>query len=455
MAGKKLTVLRMAGFGAGHFGVTLSYTSLNLFLLYYYTDVLGIAPVVAGLIFMLPLIWDGLTDPVMGAIASRTRTRFGSFRPYILFGTPFLAFSFVMMFAAPLIFPGAVLLASVIANVVFRTLYTVVAIPYSSLLAVMSRDSQERGRLAGFKTTAAILGGLFTAASTLTLAQAFGQGDLRVGFLKVSLLYAGITTVIMTLVFLVTFELAPAGGPARKPSLRDSVQFMSKNRAYWLMFAGVLAGAAGSSIGTKSMVYYVTYYAGRPDAITPVLTAGLVSASLSAPIWAMSYRYLKKRTVWLAGAGGYTVLSLLMLAVQPTDISVILAVRAVDGICLSAIVVTYWAMLPDTVEYGQFRTGHRDDGIVFGLNQFALKCATGIGVGLLGIGLGIVGYVPNAEQTRQAQSGILWLTFAGPMIGYGLSMLAISFYPIDRQLHGRLVRALEYRGQRRRRAVPG
>lgn len=448
MSQKTLTPFRMAGYAVGHFGINLSYTGLSLYLLYYYTDILKISPTQAGLIFMLPLIWDGITDPLMGLIASRTRSRMGSFRPYILLGTPFLAISFVMMFAAPLLFPGAVLAASAISHIVFRTLFTVVSIPYNALMAVMSQDSAERGRLSGFKTTAAISGALFTAAVTLNLAQYLGDGDLKVGFLRVSVLYAIATTIIMTFVFFVTFEKDPVSGPRKQLTLRQSVRFLTRNKAYWLMFIGVLCGAAGSSIGTKAVVYYVTYNAGRPDAITAVLTSGLVTASLSAPFWALAYKYLKKRTVWLLGAGGYFVVSGIMLIVAPTEVPTIMVIRAFDGFCLSAIVVTYWAMLPDTVEYGEWRSGVRDEGAVFGINQFALKAATGLGVGILGLGLGAVSYVPNAPQSSEALRGILFLSFAGPMIGYGLSMISIFFYPIDRVLHRRLLRAIAYRNTR-------
>ena len=114
----------MVGYGAGDFGFNLYFTGLNLYLLYYYTDVLGIDPAVAGIIFMIPVIWDGISDPLMGWIATRTRTRFGKFRPYVLFGAPFVGLSFVGMFAAPVWFPEHVVAASLITHIVFRTMYT-------------------------------------------------------------------------------------------------------------------------------------------------------------------------------------------------------------------------------------------------------------------------------------------------------------------------------------------
>lgn len=449
MQEKKLTTPRMLGYGSGHFALGLTYTSLNLYLLYYYTDVLLIDPTVAGLIFMLPLIWDGITDPLMGMLATRTKSRFGSFRPYLLYGTPFLVLSFIGMFAAPLIFPTAVVAASFACHLLFRTLYTVVAIPYSSLMAVMTIDSRERGKLAGYKTSAGILAGLFTAALMLTVATYLEPENLQSGFLKVSLIYGILVIAFMFVTFTTSFELDFASAGRAQLTFKQTAQFLKKNYAFWLMCGGVLCGATGSSIGNKASVYYVSQNAGEPGWIAAVLSSGLIAAAIASPLWSMSYRYLAKRTVWLIGAGGYFILGGIAFLLGPTDIPTIMLFRVLDGICLSAIVVTYWSMLPDTVEFGEFRSGARDDGVIFGINQFALKCATGIGVGMLGIGLGAAGYVAQQEQTEQALTGIRALTFLGPMVGYGLSFVFIFFYPIDVTMHNRLVKALSWRQKRK------
>lgn len=189
-----LTTKSKVGFGVADFGFNLYYTGLSLFLLYYYTDVLEIRPAVAGLIFAIPLVWDAVTDPLMGAIAGRVRSNMGRYRPFILFGTIPLALAFVMMFAAPLIFTGAVVLSAAIAHIVFRTAYTVVSIPYSALMASLTRKSEERSQLAGVRMIFATLGGLFTVFATLPLASAIGGENLAAGFLWVAVIYAGIAS---------------------------------------------------------------------------------------------------------------------------------------------------------------------------------------------------------------------------------------------------------------------
>ncbi|MEM9571359.1 MAG: glycoside-pentoside-hexuronide (GPH):cation symporter [Pseudomonadota bacterium] len=447
MAAKKLTYFRMAGFGMGAVGFNLFYSGLNLYLLFYYTDVVGMRPAIAGLIFMLPVLWDAITDPIMGGIASRTRTRFGSFRPYILLGAPVMSLCFVFMFAAPLLFPGAIVAACAISHIMFRTAFTVVAIPHGSLLAVMTYDSKERSRLAGFRTLFGLAGGLLTAAITLELARYYGGEDLKLGFLYMAITFAIASTLIMALVFLVTFENPLPHGTRRRPTVAQSWKFLSRNTPFWILFTGILAASVGNSIGTKTMVYYVSYNAGAPGSVSLVLTLGLLAAGLAVPFWTFMFSHIKKRTVWLLGTGGFFINSLILYVLAPTDVSTLIGFRLVDGVCLSAVIVAFWAMTPDTVEYGEWKSGDRDEGILFGINEFALKAATGIGVGVLGFALGAIGYSAQGEQSATALEGIKALAFLFPMLAYAFSFTCLYFYPIDLTLHQRLMAAIAFRNR--------
>jgi GPH family glycoside/pentoside/hexuronide:cation symporter len=267
------------GYGIGDFGFNLFYTGLNLYLLFYYTDVLGINPATAGLIFMLPVIWDAVTDPIMGIIASRTRTRWGPYRPYILFGGPAMALSFVAMFAAPLIFSGAVVVASLVSHLVFRTCYTVVSIPYSSMTAAMTRDSGERSTIAGTRMVFAVGGGILTAFLTMSLAKSLGAGDLKAGFVQVSILYALIGTGLMLVVFKATGQnglAIPTGATtAGHLQLAKSIRFVQSNAAFWILFAAVFVGAFGSSVGSKALVYYVSYVMAAPEQVPVFLPSSV------------------------------------------------------------------------------------------------------------------------------------------------------------------------------------
>ncbi|MDJ0919895.1 MAG: glycoside-pentoside-hexuronide (GPH):cation symporter [Henriciella sp.] len=444
----RLSIASRTGFGIGDFGFNLYYTGLNLFLLYYYTDVLEIRPAIAGLIFALPLIWDAITDPLMGVIASRTRTRMGSYRPYIIFGTPFLALSFVLMFAAPLLFPGAVIAAAALSHVFFRTCYTVVSIPYTSLSANMTRDSGERGALAGVRMIFATLGGLFTVFLTLPLALRFGDGDLKLGFFWVAVAYAVIASSIFLVTFVSTKERADLDKPIQV-SIASMGRLIQRNHALLILIGAIVMGATGSAIFSKALIYYVKYVAGLDLSITNALVALTASVSLSVPIWMLLSKFIAKRTAWLWGAGLALSMQAALYLFPPNSAGVFMALLVIMGLGNGAFVVTFWSMLPDTVEYGEWRSGVRDEGLVFGLNQLALKAASGLGIGVLGFALEAVGYIANQEQSDQTATGLRAISILVPFF-CGLAAAAlISMYPIDKALHSRLVRAIDYRQQRR------
>ena len=446
-ADETLKTSQKVGFGIADFGFNLYYTGLNIFLLYYYTDVLNIRPAVAGLIFALPLFWDAVTDPVMGIIASRTHTRFGSYRPYLLFGGVPLGLSFAMMFAAPLIFPGAVVAAAATAHVLFRTCYTIVSIPYTAMSARITQSSAERGALAGVRIIFAALGGLFTVFLTLPFAAKFGGGDLRAGFAIVACLYATIATLIFFLTFAATREKHELERAAR-PSLADTLRFLTRNRALILLVCAVAIGGIGGAIFGKALVYYVIYVANLDLDVTTALIVLTGSVTLAVPVWMVAARWMSKRAIWLSGAAVTVLAQLLLYFAPPASVVPFLGLIVLVGIGNASFATTFWSMLPDTVEYGEFRSGVRDEGLVFGLNQFALKAASGLGIGLLGFLLEAVGYVANQAQTPDTVEGLRKVSILLPMVCCIGAAALIAFYPIDAARHAKLVRAI--RRQRRR-----
>ena len=433
---------RIVAYGFGDFGFNLFYTGLNLYLLFYYTDVLGIAPVTAGLIFMAPVVWDAVTDPVMGAIATRTHSRWGRYRPWILFGAPLMCLSFVGMFAAPLLFPGAVVVAALVSHLVFRTAYTVVSIPYGALSAAMTRDGGERSKLAGARMVCAIGGGVLTAFATLQLATTFGAGDLARGFVTVTALYSGLAFAIMLLLFATTREDVVPGPRAAPLTTSETWFFLKRNSAFWLLFAAVFCGAFGSSIASKALVYYLTYVAGDARLVPMLLTLSLLATGLAVPLWAAAAQRFSKRDLWVVGALAAAACQGALLTLRPTDFATLAAFIAAAGVANAAFITMFWAMLPDTVEFGQWRSGVRDEGVVFGLNQLALKAASGFGVGLLGVLLGAIGYVANAAQTPDTSTGLAWLSFGVPLVGALASAAFIAASPLTRARHDTLVKWL-------------
>ena len=449
---KKVSWVTTIGYGSGDFGFNLYFAGLNLYLLYYYTDILNIDPAIAGLIIMLPVVWDGISDPLMGWIVTRTRSRFGKFRPYILFGAPLMGLSFVGMFAAPVWFPDHVVIACLVTHMIFRTAYTVASVPYSSLAAALTHSSQERGTMAGVRLMAAMVGGIVTAATMLELASYFGDGDMRQGFVQVAVVYGLLSSVMMVIIFLTTSEEVHL---ASNHSLtnRQTLSFLRHNRAFWVLCGASLVGIIGSAIGGKSIVYYVNYYAGHPDSVSDVMSIGILGAGIGIPLWTLAARLLSKRWVWVIGASGAALVNLVLFFFDVKAVATLSALTFCNGLIGGAVAVMFWSMLPDTVEYGQWRSGVRDDGIVFGLSQLIAKAGSGLGVGMIGLLLSAIGYTAGTDQSTDTLQGIRASAFLIPAAASALSAMVIMFYPLDTQLHSRIVRGLARREQSNNRST--
>lgn len=444
-AERPLGLLRIVSYGAGDFAFNLSFTFSSLFLLYFYTDVLGIPAGTAGLIIMIALIWEGITDPVIGMLANRTKSRWGRYRPYLLFGSVPLSLSVIAMFL-PLGLRGDALVAyCFVSHLLYRTVFTFVNIPYIALSAQMTSDSHERGKIAAARMLFAIACGLLLASLTLPLSRALGGG--QTGFFLVSVVYSILATVILLNTFASTRERAP--NPAEQhPRFSDMVEIVRYNRAFVLLLLATVAGSVGYTMANKALIYYLKYWVGSEEAVTLGLVVTLLASALAMIPWMLIARRTSKRTVWIAGACFNLCAYLFILTIAPRSGPALWMPLIASGIGNSAFILTFWSMIPDTVEFGQWKTGLRSEGAIFGLIAFSQKVALGVGTGLIGVLLGKIGYVANRPQSEGTLHGIVLLYGLGPFVLFLLSIAAIWFYPISSELHRRMVRAIEYRRAR-------
>jgi GPH family glycoside/pentoside/hexuronide:cation symporter len=441
--GKPLPAGRIVGYAAGDFALNLMFSFCTLFLLYYYTDVLGLTATTGGLIIMAALVWEGLFDPLMGVLANRTRTLGGRYRPYILYGAPILSLSFVAMFVPTGLAGTSLALYAFATHMVFRTAYTVVGIPYISLSADMTRSSTERSKIAGARMLFALASGLTLAAGTLPLSKALGGGVL--GFFRLSLIYAGVAVAIFFLCYRSTRE--GSGDDTRAPAFGAMIRMIRDNTPLLLLLGGTVIASVAGTLSGKTLIYYVKYNLAAPDAVTPSLTLLTAAAGLSIPVWVALGSRLSKRATWLCGSVISVVTLLLMFALAPPVGPVFWGFLVALGVGNGAFYLTFWSMVPDTVEYGEFRSRVRAEGAIYGLVSLTQKIALGIGVGLLGVLLDAIGYKPNVAQTPATLMGIkVLLTIAPAALGMVVGGI-IYFYPLDRPLHGRLASAVAWRSR--------
>ncbi|RWA52525.1 hypothetical protein AU476_17365 [Cupriavidus sp. UYMSc13B] len=446
--GARLPLRTKFGFGVGDFAFNLYWQATTLYLLYYYTDVVGLSPVAAGWIFGGAMLWDALCDPVAGYIANRTRSRWGRYRPYLLFGCVPLALSFVAMFI-PTATRGASLLAFVLStHVVFRTTYTVLSMPYNSLMATLTDDSQERGSLAAYRMICASSAGMLVALSTLKLVHVFGQADQRLGFLLVMGLYAAVSLPVFLFTFFSTEERIQP--PVHSITVREALAVVVRNRAFLLVCGMTVAMAAAGTFLSKTLPYVLKYGLHREDLIGPALGTVAVQVFIAIPFWAWVMRRTSKRLVALSGGCigmlGYAALG----GTGASGIGVFFCLLGLIGFASAAWLLATWAMVPDTVEFGEWRTGVRGEGTIFGVFSFAHKGALAIAVGGVGHLLGAVGFIANQPQSQAATDGIWAMLWLGPMALLGIGVLLAFFYPISPGAHQRMLGDL-----RQRRAASG
>ena len=428
-----MSIREKLGYSVGDFGFNLFWNTTTLYLLFYYTDVLELSSTTAGLIIMIALVWDGLIDPLIGIVANRTRSRRGRYRPYILFGMVPLCLSFVAMFYVHPV-SGTLLVAVTFGfHLLFRTVYALVNIPFVSLSAELSVDSHERSQLAGYRIVNATLAALVVAGATLPLAGALGRGDLKTGFFLVSIVYAVIALATFILCFRSTARPELPSGRHETPNLSALLMTIKANRPFQLLFAATLLGGIGGAVASKTLVYFFKYNLESPDHVATGLVVLVGMMVICTPVWTIIAGRTSKRLVWTSGGIiGAAAWSVLALADQPS-LQFTLVVVAFSGIGTAAFALTFWSMLPDTVEYGEWKTGVRAEGATFGLVVFAQKVALGLGI------LDAIGYRANEVQSAETLANLkLLLTVPAAILGLS-SVVIIRFYPIDAKTHAHVV----------------
>ncbi len=444
------------GFGLGDLGFGLFWSSTNLYLLFYYTDVLGLPNSTAGFIFMVAMLWDGISDPITGIIASKTRSRWGRYRPYLLFGSIPLAFSFAMMFYKPDLEINGLIIYAAVAHILFRTCYTVLAVPYGSLVAQMTRNSDERSGLAVARMLFATAAGIIVALCTLKLAKYLGDGDLNSGFFKVALIYAFISIPIFLLTFALTKEQSDdinseSTTQEPSPSWQELLAMLKGNGPFWLIFFSVVISMAAGALSDKVGIYYLIYALNGEDSIGETLAALGVVTAISLPIWAALAKRYSKRIVWLAGIASSITISSSLYIYPLTNVASIMPFLILSAIAKGALYFSFWATLPDTVEYGEWKTGTRAAAFLVGFCTFAQKIAMGVAMGMLGIMLEVIGYQANIVQTPETLHSMKILLTLMPATALFIVFLIVYRYPIDQRMHQKLVNAIKIRQLRKAR----
>ena len=434
------------GYGSGDFAFNLYWQGISLYLFYFYTDVLGLPNAMAGIIYAIGSFWDAGTDPIMGYLADRTRTRWGRYRPYLLFVPIPMAFGYLLL----LWHPGdmsitALGIVALIGQLIFRLLFTMASTPYSALMARMTSNSEDRAGMAGARVLFAYLGAFSVVALAGGLLE--NADSDREAFMSLAVISGILATVIFWICFAICRE--PPEDDAQAPNLTIKQSFISlrQNTPFLVVFAAVVLMTTGTTVIGKTMIYFFEYQMGNRNGAQIALMAFGLTGLLVIPFWTFVTLKTSKRLVWMVGSF-FLSLALLAFLVNPaTSQNMVILNYIAMSFGAGAFAITFWGMLPDTVEYGEWKTGHRVESMVFGFATFAQKSAVALSALILGVLLDVIGYQAGIVQSEETLSGLRMIIVFVPLAGVVTSVACIYFYPLSPQRHADIVAELQSRAQ--------
>jgi len=417
------------GFGAGDLGFNLYWTTIASFLAAFYTDVFGISAAAAGTMLFLTRIIDAITDPIMGAVADRTQSRFGKFRPYLVYAALPMGAAGVLTFTTPDLGETGKLIWAYGTYSMLMLLYTVLSTPYSALSGVMTANSQERTTLISVRFLFAFTGGALVNKYTLPLVGWFGAGDAEKGWQLTMVLYGVLAAIIFCITFLATKErIKPP--PQQKTHPLEDIRDLLGNRPWIILFALAMIIMMTFTMRAGSSYYYFTYYVERPDLLSDYLFWQMVAYACGAALAPVMTRFLDKAKLLMLLMSIVGALSIGFFFVPKDMIWLMFTMNILISLSLGPKSPLTWSMYADTADYNEWRNSRRATAMTFSAATFAQKLGGSLGsAGMLWI-LAAIGYAANQAQSGASQTGIALLQTVFPGVFALIAVVVISFYKL-------------------------
>lgn len=433
-------------YGVGDTGFSLTNTLIGAYFLLFLTDVVGLRPALAGLAIMIGKQWDWINDPIVGHLSDRTRTRWGRRRPFLLFGfVPYgIAFTF-MWWRPPIESPGWLAAYYAGAFVLYDTAATFVYMPYFALTPELTRDYDERTSLTTYRMVFSILASLVAFIVPWMIIKAFRPENAARVWVN-GAIFALISALPLLLTFWGTRERADLEA-VTQPHLRDSLRAAFKNRPLLYVIGIFLLTWLGLNIVQSVLLYFIRYWMHMESQSDTIFAVIFVTALLMLPLWEWASRRTSKRWAYVGGVAFWAVVQIVLVLLSPdTSFALVLGLAALAGIGVSAAHVLPWAMIPDTVEWDELRTGERHEGMFYSLIMLMQKAATGLALFLVGLALDWAGYLPNVDlQPASALTAIRVMTGPIPALLFCGGIAFAVLFPIGRRSHQRVREELAQR----------
>lgn len=431
-------------YGFGVFGQSAIYVLISSFLLYFLTDIAGIAAAAVGTLLLITRFLDALDDPIQGYLCDKTRTKWGKYRPW-LFITPFLTgITTVLMFSIPSFSTTGKLIFMYVTYILYGIFYSAYDIPFFSMIPALTSDPHERTRIVMPPRILGFIGAMFAAVGTLPLVKVLGGGNEALGFQIFSIILSVIFIITGLITFYNTRERVSV--PVKKgEKFSDSLFVIFKNGPLLLLLFSSLSLAVAAAVRGGVALYYFKYNVGN-DLLISVYSLASAVVSLVAMMFApmISKKLGKKRTNILGICIMLT--NFVVSYFIPYSMPVLfIVVNAISGFGFGIFNIVITSMVADTVEYAEWKIGKRSESIVFSVVAFITKASTALGGSAVAFSLAFYNFVPNAVQSEQTLNGIRALISLWPALITLIALGLIFFYKITEEKYAMILQDLETR----------
>lgn len=481
-----ISVREKIGYALGDVATNFFFQSMILYQARFYTDTVGLAPAIVGWMFLVVRLADAFVDPVIGALADRTKTRWGKFRPWILWTALPFGLIFYFVYVAPNFGPQGKLIYAFVTYSLIMVIYSANNTPYAALMGVMTPNVSERANIARYRFVAALIGQLVIQALALPLVDKFGAGDSAKGWATTMAIF-GVIIVICNLVVFFTTKERVQPNPEQKPSIKEDIKNVWGCKPWIAMFVLTLAVFTMLVVRGTSLNYLFTYYldpgamrqfvqniglaraaGGEPTGFAYVLDLfGLLVRPDSSNAPAVAFAFFQvlgsiiqilvipfskplsdrfgKKAVFIAGMSVTMLATLGVFLVAPTDMNLLFWLSIVWGLGWGPTVPLLWVMIADVADYSEWRTSRRATGFMYAGILFALKAGLGLGGAVIGWLMGLHGYVANVAQSEFAILGIRLGASVYAAVPLLIGLVCLAVYPIGKDLNLQIQNELEER----------
>lgn len=423
---KPLSFASIFAYGSGNFASQLSWTMVSTYLILFYTNAAGLAASTVALILLIVRVWDAIFDPILGGIMERTHTKWGRFRPYILFGAPFLVVFTILTFSAPDFGPTGKVVYAFITYLLLSMCYSVVNVPYLSLPAVMTRDGNETNKLFAAQMLGMTLGMIALNLFTLPLVKYFGGGVEANGYQITAGIFAIISLPIFWLVFKTSREVVEIKKENAVPA-KDALKLIVKNRPLMATTLYTIISMIGMFGRLGVAVFYYLFVVGRFDLVTLFMMMQVIVGTFIMPFAPKVMRKLGKKNTCILAMSFQTVAMLMIFFCDPTNIPLLIISHVVYGFgyisgpCGSSMTV-------DSIDYSEWKDGKRPDGTAFAIQVLGTKIASAVGASLGIFIIGLFGFVAGQPVTPEIARGINISVNLVPAACFVLALIPLLMY---------------------------